>query len=83
MSNLFQADDLLSKDFQDNICQRNSALAFKSLKYTSDQGYQLEVFKISKFMRNYMIYKSKLMLNYIIMTHFIIHNYTSITSHLL
>ena len=36
ISNLFQADDALSKHFQDNIWQYSLALAFSFLKYTPD-----------------------------------------------
>ena len=36
ISNLFRADDALSKHFRDNIRQYNSALAFTSLKCTPD-----------------------------------------------
>lgn len=36
ISNLFQADNPLSKHFRDNIRQYNSALAFTSLKCTPD-----------------------------------------------
>lgn len=36
VSNLFHADNPLSKHFRNNICQYNSALVFISWKYTLD-----------------------------------------------